>query len=102
MAWQLSFRRKEETGTWQARIDAATGELLELRDVNVYGRVTGGVFPESSTVGGETILPMPFAQLSSGEVSGEVTDAAGWFEGSGAPVSSSLSGPYVRIRDWRG
>lgn len=97
LAWQISFRRKEEPGTWRARIDAATGELLELRDLNVYGRVTGGVFPESPAAGGETVLPMPFAQLSSGEV----TDAAGWFE-PGDPVSSSLSGPYVRIKDWCG
>lgn len=95
LTWQLSFRRKEETGTWRARIDAGTGELLELRDVNVYGRVTGGVFPESPMNGNEAVLPMPFAQLSSGAV----TDAAGWFEPGLLPVSSALSGPYVRIRD---
>ncbi len=98
LVWQHSFQRKGEPGTWRARIDATTGELLELRDVNVYGRVTGGVFPESPTAGAETVLPMPFAQLSSGTV----TDPAGWFEPETGPVSSSLSGPYVRIRDWCG
>jgi hypothetical protein len=96
LVWQFSFRRKGEPGTWRVRVDAVTGEVLELRDTDVYARVSGGVVPEPGTgEQGEQVLPMPFAALSSGQVS----DAAGWFEEAGAAVTSSLSGPYVRITD---
>jgi trimeric autotransporter adhesin len=95
LVWQFTFQRRQETGTWQARIDAATGELLEFRDVNVYGKANGGVFPEAPAAGGEVVLPMPFADLSTGGF----TDGAGRFPFSGSAVSSTLSGSFVDIDD---
>ncbi|HYU33692.1 MAG TPA: hypothetical protein VEW48_16185, partial [Thermoanaerobaculia bacterium] len=47
--WQIIFHRDGVMGTWQARVDAATGELLSFADVNDYAtaQANGGVFPFS-------------------------------------------------------
>jgi trimeric autotransporter adhesin len=95
LAWQLSFRRAGETGTWRARVDATTGELLEFLDVNHYAQVQGGVYAASPEVGPETILPMPFADVTPVGFA----DSAGWYEYPGGTVSSSLAGRYVDIDD---
>ncbi|HYU32499.1 MAG TPA: fibronectin type III domain-containing protein, partial [Thermoanaerobaculia bacterium] len=95
LVWQLTFRRRGETGTWRARVDATTGQLLELVDSNLYGKVNGGVYTLSPAVGSEVVLPMPFADLSTGGF----TDAAGQFTFSGSPASSALNGRYIGIFD---
>ena len=92
--WDFTFRRRGSLGTWRARIDAGTGELLELQDVNAYGQATGGVHPSSYVFGDETVLPMPFADLSTGGF----TNSAGQFPAGGTP-SSTLSGQFVDIFD---
>lgn len=57
LVWQLGFRRAGSTGTWRARVDATSGELLEFLDINRYAEVLGGVYPVSPAVGPETVLP---------------------------------------------
>ncbi len=42
-AWQFTFRRDGEHATWRGRVDAVTGEVLELHDTNDYASATGGV-----------------------------------------------------------
>ena len=95
--WQLTFQRPRVTGTFRARVDAVTGEVLELVDVNRYAEATGGVYPVSPAAGPEVELPMPFADLSTGGSA----DSAGTypFSPGSAPVTSRLAGPYVRISD---
>lgn len=95
--WQFVFRREGESATWQARVDAATGEVLELYDINSYvqAQVSGGVYPISPYFADETLLPMPFANVPPFGYS----DSAGIYTyGSGA-VSSTLNGRYVKIND---
>ncbi len=93
--WEITFRRRGSQGTWRARIDAESGRLLDFRDVNAYAHATGGVYPRSYVFNDETVLPMPFADLSTGGF----TDSAGYFaEGSGA-VASTLTGKYVDVND---
>jgi hypothetical protein len=93
--WQFVFLRPEETGTWRARVDAVTGEVRELLDLNQYGQVNGGVFPISPTVGPETTLAMPFADVSSGGF----TSSSGSYTFTSGTVTSALNGQYVRIND---
>jgi len=90
-AWQFIFRRGEGMETWRARVDAATGEMLELVDTNDYAQVTGG----ARILGASTNLPMPFADVSSGGA----TNSAGIYAFPGGTVTSSLNGPYVRVSD---
>ncbi|HKH47209.1 MAG TPA: pre-peptidase C-terminal domain-containing protein [Thermoanaerobaculia bacterium] len=90
-AWQFVFRRAGDNATWRARIDARTGEVLELRDINDYAQVTGG----AKILGASTNLPMPFANVSSGGF----TNSAGIYSYPGGTVTSTLSGQYVGITD---
>lgn len=91
--WQFVFRRDGDYGTWRARVDATTGTLLELRDLNDYAsaQVAGGV---TSLTGTET-RPMPFADVSSGGYA----NSAGVYNYTGGTVSSTLNGQYVKIND---
>jgi hypothetical protein len=93
--WQFSFHRDGVMGTWRLRVDAATGEVLELADVNEYAQATGGVFQNSPTTGPEIVRPAPFADLSSGGF----TNSAGLYTFGGGTVTSILSGQYARISD---
>jgi hypothetical protein len=90
-AWQITFRRDGEGGTWQARVDARTGEVLSLMDTNDYAQATGG----AKILGTATSVPMPFTNLSSGGFA----NAAGVYTFGGGALTSSLSGQYVRIVD---
>jgi hypothetical protein len=93
--WSFVFQRRGSRGTWRARIDAATGEILEFQDVNAYAQVNGGVHPSSYVFADETVLPMPYADLSSGGYA----NSAGQFTLGGGSPSSTLSGRYVDISD---
>jgi hypothetical protein len=90
-AWQFIFRHDRGNETWRARIDAVSGEMLELIDINRYAQVTGG----AKILGTSTNLPMPFADLSSGGF----TSSAGSYIYPGGAVTSSLNGKYVGIAD---
>jgi len=90
--WQFTFHRAGEIGTFRARVDVETGELLEFLDVNEYGQVTGGVFPGEKPAA-ETARPLPFANVASGVY----TNSAGVFAGTSG--TTTLDGQYVRIAD---
>jgi trimeric autotransporter adhesin len=89
--WQFTFRRDGDNGTWRARVDAATGEILSFEDTNHYAQATGG----AKILGTATSLPMPFTNLSTGGF----TNSAGVYNFTGGTVTSSLAGQYVRISD---
>ncbi len=89
--WQFVFRRASDNGTWQAKVDSLTGEVLELKDINHYAQVTGG----AKILGVSTNLPAPFANLSSGGF----TNSAGVYTFPGGTVTSTMAGQYVRISD---
>lgn len=90
--WQFLFHRPGELGTFRARVDAATGELLEFVDVNEYGSATGGTY-RSDRPASEVVLPLPFADVAAGVY----TNSAGIF--SGTSGTTTLSGQYVRVVD---
>ena len=95
--WQFTFRRAGEVGTFRARVDVESGELLEFLDVNEYGSVTGGTYQQDrvsgSTPATERVLPMPFANYATGSYS----NSAGIFTGTSG--TTTLSGQYVGISD---
>ncbi|HEV2854012.1 MAG TPA: hypothetical protein VHC97_14535 [Thermoanaerobaculia bacterium] len=95
LVWEIVFRRAKETGTWRGRIDAATGQVLEFRDVNEYAKVNGGVYTDTYATGSETVLPMPFADVSPAGT----TNSAGIYTYPGGAVASTLRSLYVRIFD---
>ena len=92
--WQLTFRRAGEPGTWRARVDAASGELLSLADVNHYAQATGGVVMGAPSAP-DTTKAMPWTDLSDTGF----TNANGRFDFLGTPLTSTLDGQFVRIVD---
>ncbi len=90
--WQFVFRRPGELGTFRARVDAESGELLDFLDVNEYGSVTGGTY-QGDRPSPEVVLPMPFANYGTGLY----TNSAGIFGGTSG--TTTLTGQYVRIVD---
>jgi hypothetical protein len=95
--WQFVFHRDGVMGTWRVRIDAATGEVLELTDVNEYAaaQVSGGTYLNSPTTGSEVVRPTPFANLSSGGFS----NSGGIYTFTSGTVTSTLNGQFVKITD---
>ncbi len=95
--WQFIFHRDGVMGTWQARVDAATGEVLQLIDINDYvqAQATGGTYLNSPTTGSEVVRPAPYTNVSSGGF----TNSAGLYNFTSGTVTSTLSGQYVKITD---
>jgi hypothetical protein len=94
--WQITFHRDGVMGTWRARIDGVTGEVLELADINDYvsAQATGGIYQNSPTTGSEIVRPAPFTNISSGGF----TNSGGIYNNTAA-VTSSLNGQFVKITD---
>jgi hypothetical protein len=91
--WQFTFHRDGVMGTWRARVDAASGEVLELTDVNDYvsAPATGGIYQNSPTTGAEIVRPMPFL------TAGSTTTNSGGIYNFTTAVTTNLSGTYVRL-----
>ncbi|HEV7505311.1 MAG TPA: hypothetical protein VGS07_10400 [Thermoanaerobaculia bacterium] len=94
--WQFVFHRDGVMGTWRARVDATTGEVLELADVNEYAlaQVTGGTYLNSPATGAEVVRPMPNAIVTPGGT----TNSAGLYNFTTAGTCA-LTGPFVKITD---
>ncbi|MFP5285024.1 MAG: hypothetical protein ACLGI9_04735, partial [Thermoanaerobaculia bacterium] len=45
LAWEIAFRRADDPTTFQAWVDARSGKILQLVDLNRYAQVTGGIYP---------------------------------------------------------
>jgi hypothetical protein len=95
--YQFVFHRDGVQGNWQARVDALSGEVLELRDINDYATaaVTGGTYLNSPATGSEVVRPAPYANVSSGGF----TNAAGLYNFTSGTVTSTLFGQFVKITD---
>jgi hypothetical protein len=95
--YQFVFHRDGAQGNWQARVDAATGEVLELVDINEYvtAAVTGGTYLNSPATGAEVVRPAPYADLSIGGNA----NSAGLYNFTSGTVTSTLNGPFVHIVD---
>lgn len=60
LIYTLAFHEPGIAGTWEAKVDAQTGQILSFLDADRYGTVRGGVFPDTN----ETAeIPMPLANL---------------------------------------
>jgi len=95
LAYRFAFSRSNVVGTWEALVDAHTGELIRFVDTNRYGRVHGGAYPGDNHTG-EADRPFPFADTGL-PAPDNYADAGGLFPGDNA--TSQLRGKYARIND---
>jgi trimeric autotransporter adhesin len=98
LVWEVEFRRVNDAATWQARVDARTGKVVSLIDLNDYvnAQVTGGIYPVTNT-DPEVVRPLPFANVTNGAA--KVTDAAGNYDYSGGTATVTLNGKYIKMAD---
>jgi hypothetical protein len=96
LVWELAFRRADDPATFQAWVDARSGKILQLVDLNRYAQVTGGVYPTTNT-DPETVVGFPFTNVTNGAV--KVTDAAGNYTYGGGAATATLNGRYIKITD---
>jgi hypothetical protein len=104
--WVIAAAVADDHGSWEALVDAVTGDLLAFEDKNLYAQraVLGGVYPVSNDQRPPDGIeqpqwPMPYANVvvgtnttftnSGGYVSCAVTGNA----------TTTLNGQYIRIND---
>ncbi|HXT21619.1 MAG TPA: hypothetical protein VN923_12785, partial [Thermoanaerobaculia bacterium] len=92
LLWQFTFQRRGEPGTWRGRVDASSGEVVELVDMNEYGQATGGTY-KGDRPAPEVVMPLPFANVATGVF----TNSAGIF--GGTTGTTTLNGQFVAISD---
>jgi hypothetical protein len=107
LVWVLSPQYAGDLGTWEALVDAHSGELLAFEDTNQYQsarRVQGGVLPVSNDGAPpdgveQAGWPFGFADVTVGGNS-YFTDLGGNLPvcATGS-ISSTLNGRYVRMND---
>ncbi len=93
LAYAMAFRVPEVAGTWEAKIDAHTGEILSFLDYNKYGHIQGGVHLTDGYPA-DTVMPFPYANYSG---TTNFADAAGNY--TGTTGTSTMVGDLVRITD---
>jgi hypothetical protein len=94
LVYEMLLTRAGQPGSWMVRISALDGTVTEMRDINDYGVIKGGVYPgTASGKGTEIDIPLPFANYGSGLYA----DSAGNF--SGTTGTTTLAGKYVKMTD---
>ena len=96
LIYEVVFHRDGVMGTWKARIDAHSGEILSFIDTNMYGSVTGGIYPNSNL---DTEVIRPFPKITVTNSTAKTCDMGGNYSYSGGTASASIKGAYVTVSD---
>lgn len=96
LIWEMVFRRANDANTYQVRVDAKTGRVLQVDNLTSYANVTGGIYPTTNT-DPEVTVNFPFANVTNGGA--KVTDASGNYTYSGGTATSTLNGKYFNMSD---
>ncbi len=96
LCYEIVFHRDGVMGTWKARIDAHTGEILSFVDANKYGAVTGGIYPNSN-LDTEVVRPLPFITVTNSTT--KTCDAGGNYSFTSGTATASLKGKYISVTD---
>jgi hypothetical protein len=98
LVWQLSFRRADDSITYQALVNARTGKVMQVVDVTSYAaaQVTGGVYPNTNS-DAEVVRGLPFTNVTNSTT--KVTDVGGAYDYAGGTATATLNGKYIKITD---
>ena len=96
LVWEFSFRRQNDRATYKVVVDAHSGELLQIQDLNRYAEVKGGIYP-TTNADAEVVMPFPFANVTNGTA--KVTDANGTYTYGSGTATSTLNGKYFKMSD---
>ncbi len=103
LVWVVSPSIAGDRGSWEALVDAATGELLQFADRNSYfdRKILGGVYPISNdgSTPEQAGWPMPYADVVQPFGTGFFSNSNGLVDDGGAVVRTTLDGRFVRMND---
>ncbi len=106
LAWVVSPEVGEDRGSWEALVDAHSGELLSFTDENQYAarKITGGIYPVSNDGQNpdgieQPGFPMPHADVVQPFGTSVFTNSSGLVDGIGSRLRTTLAGEFVRIND---
>src|SRR6185436_12295987 len=105
LVWAIYPKVGSDMGTWEALVDALSGELIAFQDINNYAarRIIGGVYPLSNDQLPPDGLeqagwPMPFTNVVGSQNS--TTTASGQVKVCEmGNIQTTLSGQFIRIVD---
>jgi hypothetical protein len=110
LAWAVKPAVRGSDGSWEALVDAMTGELLGFYDRNQYfdaKKVVGGVYPVSNDGASPNGIPdgleqpgYPMSRVYVKDANGNevATNSEGLAPVNG-PFTTSLTGPFLKIGD---
>ncbi len=102
LVYNMKFKKEGVLGTWSAKIDAKTGEVIEFLDSNKYGLIKGGVYKtDMNPTRVEEVMPFPYCDYGSGlfaDISGSFSGTTGTSTMTGRTGSSGNVGS-VKIVD---
>jgi trimeric autotransporter adhesin len=98
LVWEVELRHANDAATWQAKVDARTGKVVSLVDLNYYvsAQVTGGIYPKSNT-DLEQVKGLPFVNVTNSTA--KVADVNGTYDYSGGTATVTLNGKYIKMVD---
>ncbi|HXB55393.1 MAG TPA: hypothetical protein VN461_11455 [Vicinamibacteria bacterium] len=85
LVYKFAFQRPGVLGSWEALVNANTGDLVRFIDTNAYGHIQGGVYKTDKP---QTEVTEPFADTDYGAAI--CTDTSGNFPGVGG--TSTMTG----------
>ncbi len=98
--WEYHIARAGDQAVWRLRVDATTGEVLEMRDTREFSQVRGGYWPISWRVGGvvqpQVTVGWPFANVTP---LGVATNSSGVYTWDSNAQTARHIGPYVSVND---
>ncbi len=109
LVWTYQFRRAPGQETWEALVDAQTGDLIAFQDKNQYvdRSIVGGIYPLTNTGVCPTPqtcgtmqpgTPMPFADTGFASPN-NFADASGVYNYTSGTATTTLTGRYVDVAD---
>ena len=106
LVWIVEPQFAGRNESYEAAIDAHSGEILLLQDTNSYAtrNIKGGVLPASNdgqVPDGVEVpgYPMPFAHVTISPSGSADADAGGNLFNISGSVTTDLSGPYIKMVD---
>jgi hypothetical protein len=98
LVWESSFRLTGDVGTYRMTVDAHTGALVRLEDLNTYADavVQGGIYPATNT---DPEVVRPFGSTTVANGGTKNTNAAGIYDYTGGTATSALDGQFFRMAD---
>ena len=95
LTWTLEFEQGPDDAPYRLRLDAHTGELLEVVSTRVHGQAMGAVHTPLASLA----IPTPLPRLWVDHDGLQLTDQGGYFEFVEGSAAASLAGELIEVND---